>query len=1009
MSNELAELKPSTRAQAVDYRTYRRPKDDAATAFESHAEMVERSFVEHHRRLWSKAGGRVNEAELGELRAVGLAGLASVAGRTRWLGGTPYAFERAACMFNCSATEAATVFDVVDVSWLLLNGCGVGFKPRVGTLHGYVQPIGEVEAVGVDANGKDFRGHEENVESLDAGIWTIRVGDSAQAWARAVGKLLRPPTAPVSKLVLDFSQVRGAGGRLKGYGWICNGARPLARAMTAIHSVLNQSAGQLLDEIQILDVVNWLGTILSSRRAAEICELDSHNPRADEFALAKKDYYLCRDCGHWETPGGVCQRCSSTSNNQHRRQSNNTLIYWHRPSRRKIEERLRQADECGGDPGICNGAEAQRRCPWFTLANPCVPAGTRILTDAGYRAIDDLIGQQVNVWNGSVFSAVTPKITGRDQPLVRVTLSSGVSLVCTEYHEWILNVGTYAEVKEARRRAADLQPGDSLMRFDMPVVEGGMPMPHAYTHGFYCGDGFDYHDKKRAWLYDGKKTLARYLDCQVRGDTVGRRLDVRLPEEMPEKFHVPHGADVVSRLAWLSGLLDADGTVIYNPNSVGIQLGSVNRQFLAEIQLLLTTLGVQAKVSHFKDAGDYLMPDGRGGEKVYACQDGYRLLINATDTYHLVCLGLKTNRLHLPALKPQRDARRFVKVVSVESAGIAPEVYCFDEPLAHRGTFEGVVTGQCHEILLPRSGFCNLVTSCLPRFRRNFALLERVVGLMARANYRQTCVNLNDGVLQPTWHQTQESLRLCGVSLTGIVQADWLTDYQIRRLRNAAIYGAYSMADELGLPRPKAVTTLKPEGTISKALGSLDVGEIAEGMGRPVGKYIFNWINFSSHDPIVGLLEAAGYQVIPNPSDSANVLVKFPIDYRGVSFDLVGGKEVNLEPAVEQLARYLRWNTLWADHNVSATICYTQEEIPLMAEWVYQNWDRGFVACAFQRRSDPTKTARDLGHPYLPQEVVARDELMEYRSRLREVEWHKISGWFEIPEEGCASGVCPVR
>jgi ribonucleoside-triphosphate reductase len=295
-------------------------------------------------------------------------------------------------------------------------------------------------------------------------------------------------------------------------------------------------------------------------------------------------------------------------------------------------------------------------------------------------------------------------------------------------------------------------------------------------------------------------------------------------------------------------------------------------------------------------------------------------------------------------------------------------------------------------------------------FGRDFRRLERATWVMARANYRQTCVNLKDDVLQPRWHQTNEALRLCGVSYTGIVNADWLTDYHVRRLRNAAVAGAYSMADDLGLPRPKAVTTIKPEGTRTKISGTVGQ-EYGEGMHRPLGRYVFNWINFSTADPLVDALEAAGYKTLPNPSDPNNVLVRFPVNYSGCKFDVVGGKEVNKEPALAQLRRYRRWNNLWADHNVSATISFDRDEIPAMAEWIHRHWEDGYVATAFMARTDPTKTAADLGHPYLPQEVVTEDAFAAATAALRDVDWDRFhTGWHEISDASdCPGGVCPVR
>jgi ribonucleoside-triphosphate reductase len=654
----------SARAEATTRRTYNRPLDDAAEHFETWEQTIDRAQYCHQRRLWEDAQGRALDdgqlAELAELRRLGLGRRSLVAGRTLWLGGTEHAYSRPCCQFNCAYTPLNTVYDVVDAAWLLLNGSGVGGKAVAGVLHGYNRPIPELEVVPSDRPA-NHRGRPENAESSDGGVWRIGVGDSAEAWAKALGKLLNPrPAGGVRKLVLDFSQVRGPGGRLKGYGWICNGYEPLAKALTRVHAILNRKAGQLLDEIDIGDIHNLFGTVLSSRRSAEILFCDSHNPSLPQFRRCKEDYYA--------------------TGNEHRGQSNNSILYWSKPPRSELSEVLDHAYH-NGDPAPVNAAAALRKAPWFQAFNPCA------------------------------------------------------------------------------------------------------------------------------------------------------------------------------------------------------------------------------------------------------------------------------------------------------------------------------------EIMLAAHGFCNLVTSVVPRFGGDFAALERAAHLAGRANYRQTCVDLNDGLLQPAWHQTNQSLRLCGVSLTGLAQSEWLTDYHIRRLRNAAVAGAYGMADELGLPRPKAVTTVKPEGTSSK------ICDVTEGVHKPLGRFVFNWVTFSKHDPLVGAMEAAGYRVIQSPVSAENVLVCFPVEAAGVRFDRTeDGREVNRESAVTQLDRYLRWNTLWADHNVSCTISFDRDEIPAVVEWLDRNWDAGYVAAAFLRRTDPTLTAKDLNQPYLPQEVVTRDAFRDYADRLAPVVWDAFhSGWFEIDAQDCAGGSCPVK
>ena len=657
----------SARSEAITRRTYNRPLDDEGSTFETWAQTVRRSHYEHHVNLWEGAGGKPDLDELEELNQLGMERKGLVSGRTLWLGGTEYAYSRSASQFNCSALSLCTVFDMVDAFWLLLNGCGVGGKPQSGTLHGYYKRIPELEIVPSE-RGKDYRGRKANIEIMpdesNNYVWTIDIGDSAEAWAKSLGKMLVSPRKRVDKLRVVFTETRGPGGRLKGYGWICNGYVPMANAVKAVHAILNRTAGNLLSEEDIGDIFNWMGTVLSSRRAAEALVMDQFHPLVNEFATRKKDYWL--------------------NGNDQRRQSNNSILFWRRPSVDDIADLLK-LNLNGGEPGFVNASAALHRCPWFQNFNPCF------------------------------------------------------------------------------------------------------------------------------------------------------------------------------------------------------------------------------------------------------------------------------------------------------------------------------------EIVLPSHGFCNLVSVSLPHFGRDFTAMERAVYVMSRANYRQTCVNLEDGLLQPRWHQTNESLRLCGVSLTGIVQAGWLTDYQIRRLRNAAISGAYSMADELGLPRPKAVTTIKPEGTRSKISGTVGM-EIGEGMHAPLGQHIFNWINFSTKDPLVSALESAGYKTLPNPSDPNNVLVRFPVEYTGCGFKTVNGRQVNTETAIDQLERYKRWNTLWADHNVSATVSLDPSEVGATAEWLHANWDSCYVATAFLRRTDPSLTPADIGQPYLPQEVVTEEAFRAAQATLKPVDWDRFhTGWYEIDQDGCAGGVCPVK
>lgn len=654
----------STRGQVVYRRSYSRPLDEINKEFETWPQTVQRN-IRHQAWLWERAKGmNLSSAEIEELdvlRQLLLDRKAFTSARSLWLGGTEIARTRESSLFNCSYLSVRTVFDLVDALWLLLQGCGVGFTPVTGVLNGFIRRIDDIELLRSERKFKG--GAERNTETwmTSSKTWILQIGDSAESWSKAVGKLVAGKY-PAKKLILDLSQIRPAGERLKGYGWISSGDEQLSKALLGICEVMNRAAGRLLSVLDILDIVNWMGTILSSRRSAEIALLSSSNSHWREFALAKKNHY---------------------EHNPQRAQSNNSLLYYEKPSKSQLFEIFDLMLEGGGsEPGIINAEAALRRAPYYAGNNPC------------------------------------------------------------------------------------------------------------------------------------------------------------------------------------------------------------------------------------------------------------------------------------------------------------------------------------GEVLLGDKGFCNLTEIVLPRFNGQYDELRKAMRVVARANYRQSCVNLDDGVLQRTWHELNEYLHLCGVGVTGVVQWERHLDKTAwQDLRNIAVSAARSMAEELDLPHPALVTTTKPSGTLSK------VADCTEGVHKPLGKYIFNNVNFSIHDPLVARLKSAGYRVFENPYDTTGCLVTFPVEYANVDFSTVHGKQINTETAIAQLTRYKLMMDNYIDHNVSTTISYSPGEVGGIVDWLHKNWD-SYVATAFMFRNDPSKTAADMGYPYLPQEVITEDVYHAYAETLRPVDLFNLSddnSDFTIDTNECSSGACPIR
>lgn len=364
--------------------------------------------------------------------------------------------------------------------------------------------------------------------------------------------------------------------------------------------------------------------------------------------------------------------------------------------------------------------------------NPCFAYKTPLLTSEGYFNIGELENKQVQVWNGRLWSNVTIKETGQNQPMLKITTSDGGEFECTDYHTWLLWHGFNRDGYEYKKLAKNLQIGEKLIKFDLPVVEGGKNLEiDAYSQGFYVGDGRS--DRNGCYLYGEKIKLGEYLK-----GSFGNSLDLKnyydtdkkyftFSDKMISKDFVPlHGYSVKTRLDWLAGLIDADGC---HDEIGGCQIGSTNYDVIKKIRLLLNTLGVSPKINKLRNEGYRDLPDQKGGLVNVLCKAGYRILINGTDIQHLLKLGLITHRVNFTKFNPKRNAKRFITITNIERIENAEKVYCFTEPIANRAIFNGCLIGQCSEIPMQPYDACRLIA------RNLYTLVEKPFTDKSDINY----------------------------------------------------------------------------------------------------------------------------------------------------------------------------------------------------------------------------------------------------------------------------------
>lgn len=388
----------------------------------------------------------------------------------------------------------------------------------------------------------------------------------------------------------------------------------------------------------------------------------------------------------------------------------------------------------------------------INASNLCIVGSDRVVSTKGYLTAKELheLDELLTLFNGEEpVEASKMNLIEENVDVYKMTLDNGMSQTVTHYH----GIPKYVNGKIVRTPLSEMNVGDRVAIQTKKGLFGTKSMEdEAYLLGLYQSDGtqnkgkvmidvweddFDildevYNSLDRVYSkYDllsynisnqtgvtsgfRRGETPKFVDCSIGHSKVKKK---RIASSYLnrilgfEKGIVPDWiweSDEKTQWKYVKGLLIGDGTV-FKSNSHGnptqLNYSSIDRKFLEDLQLIFQNLGLQTSIRILREGGETLLPDGKGGEKMYDTEDCWRLIVG--NKPNLLEIEDNTGFLsrkgvHIEDREYRDNTKKAYKVVSIEHVG-KEDVYCptvyNDE---HIFVTNGMKTFNCSEIALPSS------------------------------------------------------------------------------------------------------------------------------------------------------------------------------------------------------------------------------------------------------------------------------------------------------------------
>ena len=218
----------------------------------------------------------------------------------------------------------------------------------------------------------------------------------------------------------------------------------------------------------------------------------------------------------------------------------------------------------------------------------------------------------------------------------------------------------------------------------------------------------------------------------------------------------------------------------------------------------------------------------------------------------------------------------------------------------------------------------------------------------------------------------------------------------MEELRNYAVEVNKVWAEKLGINPSKAITCVKPSGTVSQLV------DTSSGIHTRHSPFYLRTVRADQKDPLAKLMKDQGFPCEPDVMmPNSNYVFTFPVKSPE---DSVFRDDRN---AIEQLTLWLTYQRHWCEHKPSITVNVKEHEWMRVGAWVYDHFDE-ISGIAF--------LPHDGGHyaqaPYQEIDEETYEEWVDRMpvgydwSKLNEYESHDTTKGTQ--EYACTGGVCEI-